>query len=171
MAFDMHFKFVQGKGKIEIKGTSTHDKHNKGEFPILAWSWGVANSGNLHSGASGASGGKAMVQDISFTKYVDACSNALLQACCTGARSDEAYLYVTNATGEQTDYLTIHLSEGVLVNSLSTGGSGGEDRLTENVTVHFGKFEYSFQPQHDDGTPDGGAKTFTYDLTKTSAGK
>jgi type VI secretion system secreted protein Hcp len=171
MAFDMHFKFVQGGGKIEIKGTATHEKHNKGEFPILAWSWGASNSGNMHSGATGASGGKASVQDISITKYIDACSNALWQACCTGARSDEAYLYVTNAVGEQTDYLTIHLSEGVLVTSISTGGSGGEDQLTENVTVHFGKFEYSFQPQTRDGAPDGGAKTFTYDMTKTSAAK
>ena len=30
--------------------------------------------------------------------------NALLQAACTGARIEEAWLYVTNATGEQTDY-------------------------------------------------------------------
>lgn len=165
MAFDMHLKFVKGSGDVEISGSSNHAKH-KGQVPILAWSWGCSNSANLQAGAGFASGGKAQVQDLSVTKYVDACSNALLQSCCTGARSEEAYLYVTNATGEQTDFLTIHLSEGVLVNSVSTGGTGGEDRLTENVTLHFGKFEYSFQPQKDNGKKDGGAKTFTYDMTK-----
>lgn len=163
MSFDMHLKFA--KGTITIEGASNHAKHAK-EIPILAWSWGVSNSGDLHSGAGSASGGKANVQDISLTKYVDGCSNALLQACCTGARLTEAWLYVTNATGQQTDFLKLHLSEGVLVTSLSTGGSGGEDRLTENVTLHFGKVEYSFQPQKDDGSTDGGAKTFAYDMTK-----
>ena len=161
MAFDMHIKF--GAGKVKIEGASNHKKH-KGEVPILAWSWGVSNSGDLHTGAGAASGGKAHVQDISITKYVDGCSNALLDACCTGGRIDQAWIYVTNATGEQTDFLTIELSEGVLITSVSTGGSGGEDRLTENLTLHFGKFKYSFQPQDDKGGAKGGAKEFTYDI-------
>jgi type VI secretion system secreted protein Hcp len=165
MAFDMHIKFEGGS--VAVKGASNHKKH-KGEVPILAWSWGVSNTGDLHTGAGSASGGKAHVQDISVTKYVDGCSNALLQACATGARIEKATLYVTNATGEQTDFLTIELSEGVLVTSVSTGGSGGEDRLTENVTLHFGKFKYSFQPQDDKGGKDGGTKDFTYDIQQVA---
>jgi type VI secretion system secreted protein Hcp len=164
MAFDMHIKF--GSGKIKIEGSSKHAKH-KGEVPILAWSWGTSNSGNLHGG-SGASGGKANVQDISITKYVDGCSAALLNGVCSGGRIDEAFLYVTNATGEQTDFLTIHLSEGILVTSVSTGGSGGEDRLTENITLHFGKFKYSFQPQDDKGAKDGGAKEYSYSMQEVT---
>lgn len=165
MAFDMHIKF--GKGKVEVKGTSTHAKH-KDEIPVLAWSWGASNSGNLHQGGGGG-GGKAHVQDISLTKYVDGSSNALLNAVCTGGRVEQAWLYVTNATGEQTDFLTLELSEGVLITSLSTGGSGGEDKLTENVTLHFGKFKFMFQPQKDDGSKDGGTKDFTYDMQKVAA--
>ena len=165
MAFDMHIKF--GSGKVKIEGSSKHAKHT-GEVPVLAWSWGASNTGDLHGGA-GASGGKAHVQDISITKYVDSCSNALLNAVCTGGRIDTAWLYVTNATGAQTDFLTIELSEGILVTSLSTGGSGGEDRLTENITLHFGKFKYSFQPQDDKGNAAGGAKDFTYDMQKVAA--
>ncbi|MCF7749288.1 type VI secretion system tube protein Hcp [Bacillus subtilis subsp. subtilis] len=160
MAFDMHLKF--GTGGVKIEGGSTHAKH-KGEIPVLAWSWGVSNSGDLHSGGVG-SGGKAHVQDISLTKFVDKSSHALLQAASTGARLEEAWLYVTNATGEQTDYVTLHLSNGVLVTSVSTGGSGGEDRLTENITLHFGKYQYSFQPQKPDGTKDGAVLPFTYDM-------
>jgi type VI secretion system secreted protein Hcp len=165
MAFDMHLKF--GKGSVTIEGASNHAKHTK-EIPILAWSWGVSNSGDMHSGAGSASGGKAHVQDISITKFVDGTSNALLQACCTGARISEAWLYVTNATGEQTDFVTIELSEGILINSITTGGSGGEDRLTENITLNFGKFNYKFQPQKDDGSADGAAKTFAFDMTKVA---
>ncbi|MET0327716.1 MAG: type VI secretion system tube protein Hcp [Luteimonas sp.] len=160
MAFDMHIKF--GKGKVTIGGSSDHKKH-KDEIPVLAWSWGLSNSADLHS-SSTASGGKAHVQDISLTKYVDASSHALLQAAATGARIEEAWLYVTNATGEQTDYVTVHLSNGVMITSVSTGGSGGEDRLTENLTLHFGKFKYGFQPQKPDGASDGAVKEFTYDI-------
>nr|WP_255692544.1 type VI secretion system tube protein Hcp [Luteimonas sp. XNQY3] len=156
----MHIKF--GKGKVTIGGSSDHAKH-KDEVPVLAWSWGLSNSADLHN-SSVSAGGKAHVQDISLTKYVDSSSHALLQAAATGARIEEAWLYVTNATGEQTDYVTIHLSNGVMVTSVSTGGSGGEDRLTENVTLHFGKFKYGFQPQKPDGAKDGAAKEFTYDI-------
>lgn len=165
MAFDMHIKFEGGKVKID--GSSEHSKH-KGEIPLLAWSWGVSNTGDLHHASTGG-GGKANVQDISFTKYIDASSHALLQACSTRSRLEKAWLYVTNATGEQTDYLTIELSNGILVTSVSTGGSGGEDRLTENITLHFGKFKYAFQPQKPDGAKDGASKDFTYDIQATAA--
>ena len=77
MAYDMHIKF--GSGQVAIEGASNHAKH-KGQVPILAWAWGASNSGNLHTGAGYASGGKANVQDITITKYVDSCSNALLNA-------------------------------------------------------------------------------------------
>ena len=36
-----------------------------------------------------------------------------------------------------------------------TGGSGGEDRLTENVTLNFSKFKYAYVPQKPDGSPSG----------------
>ena len=36
------------------------------------------------------------------------------------------------------EYLKIKLEE-VFITSVSTGGSGGEDRLTENVTLNFAK--------------------------------
>ena len=39
-----------------------------------------------------------------------------------------------------------------LISSISTGGSGGEDRLTENITINFGEFEYAYTPQKEDGS-------------------
>lgn len=165
MAFDMHLKF-QG-GSVDIKGSSNHKKH-KDCIPILAWSWGVSNSGDLHAGSGSASGGKADVQDITITKFVDGCSNALINACTTGSRIEKGWLYVTNATGEQTDFVTLELDKGVLVTSVSTGGSAGEDRLTENITLHFGKFNFGFQEQDDHGKPVGGKKEFGFDITQVA---
>ena len=56
----------------------------------------------------------------------------------------------------------------ILVSSVSTGGSGGEDRLTENVTLNFSWVELKYKSQKDDGTagPGGG---FSYDIETNTA--
>ena len=38
-----------------------------------------------------------------------------------------------------------------MITAVSTGGSGGEDRLTENVTLNFAKIEWSYTPQSEKG--------------------
>ena len=41
----------------------------------------------------------------------------------------------------------------IIVSSHSLGGSGGEDRLTENISFNFGAFKYKYVEQ----TPAGGS--------------
>jgi type VI secretion system secreted protein Hcp len=41
----------------------------------------------------------------------------------------------------------------VFITSVSTGGSGGEDRLTENVSLNFSKVNVDYTPQSDKGAP------------------
>ena len=41
-----------------------------------------------------------------------------------------------------------------LISSVSTGGSGGEDRLTENISINFGNFAFEYTPQKEDGSGD-----------------
>jgi type VI secretion system secreted protein Hcp len=38
-----------------------------------------------------------------------------------------------------------------MVTSYSTGGSGGEDMLTENISLAFAKFEVAYSTQDDKG--------------------
>ncbi|MNP82799.1 hypothetical protein D3C76_1815560 [compost metagenome] len=52
----------------------------------------------------------------------------------------------------------------MLISSLSTGGSGGDDRLTENVTLNFGKVTVDYQPQKADGTKDGGPVKYGWNV-------
>ncbi len=160
MAVDMFIKLT------DIKGES-RDKEHKEEIDVLAWSWGASNSGTTHMG-SGGGAGKVNVQDLSFTKYVDSSSNALLKAVCEGKHIDTANLVVRKAGGTPLEYILIELTE-VMVTSLSTGGSGGEDRLTENVTLNFAKFKYEYQPQDEKGAKAGGKKPYTYDIAANSA--
>ena len=147
----------------DIKGES-QDKVHKGQIDILAWSWGLSNSGTTHMGGGGGSG-KVNVQDLSFTHYVDAASHALIGHCCDGTHIPKAKLVCRKAGGTTAlNYIVIDLEE-VLVTAVSTGGSGGEERLTENVTLNFGKFKYAYQPQKKDGSAEGAAKETGYDIT------
>jgi type VI secretion system secreted protein Hcp len=129
-----------------IKGETKDVAQAKaGDIDILAWSWGAANSGSFHTGGGGGAG-KASFQDISFTKYLDKASPALFIALAKGSHIPAATLLVRKAGSGQQKYLEISLSD-VLVTSISTGGSGGEDRLTENITLNFAqvKLEYFLQ--------------------------
>ena len=53
----------------EIQGEAQDYKH-KDEIDVLAWSWGVSQSGSFHQGLGGGAG-KANFQDLSVTKYID----------------------------------------------------------------------------------------------------
>lgn len=143
MAVDMFIKIG------DIEGESTDSKHGK-EIDVLAWSWGMNQSGTTHMGGGGGSG-KVAVQDVSITKYVDASTHALILACCDGTHYPEAKITVRKAGKEALEYIKITMKE-VIITSLSTGGSGGEDRLTENVTLNFAEFKVEYTPQKADGT-------------------
>ncbi|HEX8601830.1 MAG TPA: type VI secretion system tube protein Hcp [Pseudoduganella sp.] len=138
MAVDMFIK-IDG-----INGEAT-DKVMAGQIDVLAWSWGMSQSGTTHMGGGGGAG-KASFQDLSFTKYIDSSTNALMTALAKGKHVLKAELLVRKAGDGQQDYISIAMEE-VIVTSISTGGSGGEDRLTENVTLNFGKVNFGYKPQ------------------------
>jgi type VI secretion system secreted protein Hcp len=154
MAVDMFIKIG------DIKGESKDDKH-KQEIDVLAWSWGLSQSGTTHTGGGGGAG-KVNVQDLSFTKWVDASSTALMVAACKGSHIKEVKLTVRKAGDSPLEYIKITLNE-VLVSSLSTGGSGGEDRLTENVVLNFAKFKVEYTVQADTGGA-GATSTAAWDI-------
>jgi type VI secretion system secreted protein Hcp len=53
-----------------------------------------------------------------------------------------------------------------LITAVSTGGSGGEDRLTENVTINFAKIKFEYVEQDATGKPKTPSKTMTYDIAQ-----
>ena len=144
-----------------VDGESKDKKHSK-EIDVLAWSWGMSNSGSAHVGG-GAGAGKVNVQDVSVTKYVDSASPKLMLACCNGTHYAKALLTVRKAGGDSpVEYVTIKMEE-VFVTSVSTGGSGGEDRLTENVSLNFSKVNLDYTPQEAKGGK-GTAIPFGWDI-------
>lgn len=138
--------------KIEgVDGESQIQDHEN-EIDIMEWSWGMSQSGTMHMGGGGGAG-KVDVHDIALTKQVDKATPVLMKMCCNGKHIKEALL-VTRKAGEQSlDYMKIKMSD-VLVTSVNTGGSGGEDRLKESVTLNFAKVEVGYTPQKPDGSGD-----------------
>lgn len=160
MAVDMFLKLT------DIEGEAQDDVHEK-EIDVLAWSWGLSQSGTFHVGGGGGSG-KANFQDISITKYVDKSSMTLMGKIATGTHIDEATLIVRKAGGDNPlEYIKIVMKK-VMITSLSTGGSGGEDQLTENVTLNFAEVETYYKPQTEKGA-DEAAIDFKWHIAKNKS--
>jgi type VI secretion system secreted protein Hcp len=155
MALDM-FLDIEG----EIAGES-QDKTHKDEIDVLAWSWGMSQSGSFHTGGGGGAG-KANFQDISVTKWIDKSSPVLMLYCANGDHFESAKLTVRKAGKDPLEYLTIEMKK-VLITSVSTGGSGGEDKLTENVSLNFAEAKVVYKEQKPDGT-EGAAPEFAWDI-------
>jgi len=146
MAVDMFLK-IDG-----IKGEAQDDKH-KDEIDVLAWSWGMGQSATTHIGGGGGSG-RVAVQDLSITKFMDKATPNLMSYCCNGKHIPKILLTVRKAGGDKPlEYMKITM-EDCLVSNVSTGGSGSEDRLTENLALNFTKFKVEYTPQKPDGSGD-----------------
>lgn len=159
MAIDAFIKIDGVKGESVVKG-------HKDEIDILAWSWGMSQSGTTHVG-TGAGAGKVNVQDLTFTHYVDSSTPNLMQACATGKHFDGAVLVLRKAGETPLNYVTIELTN-VIVSAVSTGGSQGEELVTENVTLNFNEYKYGYQPQDKTGAAKGGAIETTYKIAENA---
>jgi type VI secretion system secreted protein Hcp len=74
---------------------------------------------------------------------------------------------VVRKAGEKpVEYLKIKMDT-VFISSIATGGSGGEDRLTENVTLNFSTVSLDYIPQDDKGAP-GTAIPMTWDIASNA---
>jgi type VI secretion system secreted protein Hcp len=160
MAVDMFLELDGIKGETADK--SFKSKH---AMDILAWSWGMSNSGTFHSGTGGGAG-KANFQDISITKYIDLASPNLMLFCSNGKHVTKGTITIRKAGENPLEYLKISL-EKIHVSAYSTGGSGGEDRLTENVTLFFAKVKVEYAQQDEKGGKSG-TNDFGWDIAQNT---
>lgn len=140
-----------------VDGESADSKH-KGEIDIKSWSWGASQSSTSVGGGGGA--GKVSMQDFTFTKHVDKSTPKLFEALATGKHLKEAKFVVRGSSA--TEYLTITLSD-VIVTSYSTGGSSGDDRPMEEISLNFGQIKMSYVEQDAKGAA-GASVDFGWDL-------
>jgi type VI secretion system secreted protein Hcp len=148
----------------DIPGES-QDQTHRDQVDVLAWSWGMSNSGTTHVGGGGGAG-KPSFQDISLTKYVDKSSPLLMLRSANGTHIPKATLYVRKAGQTTIECIKIVMTD-VLVTSVSTGGSSGEDRLTENISLNFAKMEFDYVPTNTSGSADK-AIIFKWDISNNT---
>jgi type VI secretion system secreted protein Hcp len=134
--------------KIEgIDGETTQAGVVGQGIQVLAWSWGMSSSSSFSPGTAGFSAGKPNLQDLSFTKYTDATTCSLQTKLLFGGVLPKVELFMlkqTGEAGERVPYFTLTLTN-AFITSMSLGGSGGEDRTTENVTLGFQKYELAYK--------------------------
>jgi len=160
MAVDMFLELEGVKGETIDKAYKS-----KNAMDILAWSWGVSNTGSFHQG-SGGGAGKASFQDISITKFIDLASPNLMLSCANGKHLAKGTITVRKAGENPLEYLKITM-EKILVSAYTTGGSGGEDRLTENVSLNFAKVKVEYNQQGEKGGK-GGSSDFTWNISENT---
>lgn len=151
MALDMFLILDAGK----VEGESVDSVYGpKKAIDIMSWSWGAANHSSAHMGG-GSGAGKVAVHDISITKYTDKSTPILWKLCCDGSHLPSGEIIVRKAGGgaggkDAVEYVKIVLDT-VFCTSTHCGGSGGEDRLTESITLSFRKFKIVYQTQNEKG--------------------
>jgi type VI secretion system secreted protein Hcp len=142
MAVDMFLKLDP------IKGESADSKH-KDEIDVLSWSWGLNQTGSQHHGGGGGAG-KVSVHDLHFTHWADKSTAYLIKACANGEHIAKGVLTVRKAGKDPLEYIKISI-EDIIVSSVTPGGTHGDERLTENVSLNFRKFKYEYTAQTDKG--------------------
>jgi type VI secretion system secreted protein Hcp len=143
MAVNIHMRI---KCPSVLEGESQVKGHEK-EIELVSYGWSMTQSGTTHAGEGGGSG-KVTVQDLSFVKYVDKSSGGLMKLCCSGTPITEAKMTVRKAGDTKGSMPYVELTmKNCIVTSVTTGGAGEADRISETVTLNFSEFEYKYTPQ------------------------
>ena len=149
MPIDMFLKCT------DLPGESV-DNTYAGSIDVLAWSWGLSQSGTTHAGP-GAGAGKVNVQDLSLTKYVDKSSPKLFQACAAGTHFPTANIFVRKSGDKPLEYYKIELKD-LIVSSVQNSGSSGGDSVMESITMNTAVINFTYVEQDAKG---GAGKTVT----------
>ncbi|HZO86019.1 MAG TPA: type VI secretion system tube protein Hcp [Verrucomicrobiae bacterium] len=117
-----------------IEGESLDNAHAQ-EIDVLGWSWGFNKTAS----------NTVRMNDLQVTKYVDRATPALMLACSRGTTLSNALLTCRRGGSAPLEFIKVELSN-VSVTGINEGGSAGEDRFQEFMSLGFGriKFEYFY---------------------------
>ena len=135
----------------DIKGEAQSDGHEE-EIDVLSWSWGLSQTGAMHQ-AGGRGAGKASVQDLKVTKFVDAATPTLLLSCLSGTQIQRATLTCLKVGGDgrRIPYVAVVMQR-VILAAVDDGGSSGDERFTESLSLNFAEVIVRYTKQNPDGS-------------------
>lgn len=123
-----------------ILGESKDAKH-KDEIDVLAFSWGVSQTGSPAPGPGGGAG-KAVFDDLLVVARTSKASPQLWLACASGKHIASAVLTCRKSGQTPQEFLKITLSD-VLVASYEIDGSDDDPPL-DQVALAFAKVEMAY---------------------------
>lgn len=139
-----------------IKGESSDHSH-KDDIELRSVSWGMRSSNAM--GSDGAAN-KASFDAVSFTKWVDKSSTALMGVLRANDQVTEALFTVRKAGGAAAlDYFQIKIKNGRLTSYDVSTDPEHRDRLIETVTVTFKAIDVQYKTQ-DGGGGSAGTSSF-----------
>jgi type VI secretion system secreted protein Hcp len=136
----------------EIPGESVAKGHED-EIEIVSWSWGIDTP--EPRGAGGRAAGKATFQDLHLQKHLDRASPNLAKGCVKGEHFREAVLAAQRVAGPtySLDLLVIKLSD-VTISGFHQAVEGPALLPSDSFSIRFGKIDYAYTLQKNDGTAD-----------------
>jgi type VI secretion system secreted protein Hcp len=143
-----------------VEGPSTS---RTGFIDILSFSWGVSNTANYGTGASGkeAHAGRADFSNLTVMKVLDKTSPLLMDHCASGNVLTKVYILYDKPVGDkQADYFRIYCKDALITSQQLSGSS---ENPTESISFAFQAVEIAYKAENDDGTL-AGAVPKGYDL-------
>ena len=130
----------------------------RGTIEILSWSHGFTQP------TGSRTAGQATHQNLSFTKYLDENTNALMKLMWSGKQFVKATVSCYRGDGARDDkpslYLTVVMEQVIIANFSVAGGRG--DVPVETVALDYGTVQYNYieQKRPDEGRPPKAAAPF-----------
>ena len=157
MAFDAFIK-IDG-----IEGESTDEKH-AGWIEVTSYNTGLSQTvSSTASSAGGASAERADFQDFSITKQIDKASPKLAVACADGTHISSIVVELCRSGTDKVKFMEYKMTNCIISGTSITGGG---EFPTENVTIDFGKIEWSYTQQKRKGGGAAGNVASGWDLEK-----
>jgi type VI secretion system secreted protein Hcp len=152
-----------------VPGESTDDKH-KDWIELLSFNHGVIQPvSTTKSSAGGATTGRSEHGDYTITKYIDKASPKLMEACATGKHFSKAKIELCRAGGSQVPYMVVTMEE-ILISSVQHSSQDkSTDFPVENISLNYGKIEWTYTQQKRKDGSGGGNVTAKYDVTAGKA--
>ena len=146
-----------------VKGEAAAGGHED-QIEIDAFSWGVAQSGDLHRG-SGGGRGKAEIRDLTVTKSLDASSPDLIKLSLQLKSVPTVTLICRESAGDnKIKYLEFEMKD-VIITNVSVDGADGAGKPTESVSLQFAEFKFKYTKQDNKGGT-AGTPEVAYDIKK-----
>ena len=133
-----------------VKGESKK-KDFEDKIEVESVSWGGSNPTSFATNTGGGVG-KVHLQDIHFTKPVDASSATLYKFCCNGKHIDNATFTFRKAGEDPRKYLEIKMTNVMIASFSLSDSSGGGSLAHESISLSYAKIEGKYFPQKEDGT-------------------